>query len=402
MMEILLVDDSERKVKRLKEVLAGYSERIAFSECHDIVSAKKILIEKQFDLVVLDIQLPPREGETPKAEGGIELLRELHSRACYKKPLCIVGLTQYTESLAQVESLFSDKLWSIVLFDDTNDAWAERLKRKVDYLLQFKACEALKASYQCDLAIITALSSPEFESVMRLAEWKPCPVKGDSSHYSEATFSTSQKSLKVIAACAPQMGMPAAAVLATKLISNFHPRYLAMIGITAGVKGEVELGDILVADPSWDWGSGKRRGSEDGFFLDPEPMPERLDPHVRALFMDVQRDSSLLSTVRALWPGEKPSTDLHLHIGPCASGACVLADGITIDDIKRHSRKLIGVEMETYAVMHAAANAIDPRPFAFSMKGVCDFGDKNKQDVSQAYAAFATANLLHRIALKYF
>lgn len=30
-----------------------------------------------------------------------------------------------------------------------------------------------------------------------------------------------------------------------------------MTGIAAGIKGEVELGDILVFNPSWDSGSGK-------------------------------------------------------------------------------------------------------------------------------------------------
>ncbi len=27
-----------------------------------------------------------------------------------------------------------------------------------------------------------------------------------------------------------------------------------MLGICAGVKGKTELGDVIVADPSWDWG----------------------------------------------------------------------------------------------------------------------------------------------------
>ena len=51
--------------------------------------------------------------------------------------------------------------------------------------------------------------------------------------------------------------MTAAALTSLKLISAFRPRYIAMIGIAAGIRGRCQLGDIVVADPGWDWGSGK-------------------------------------------------------------------------------------------------------------------------------------------------
>ncbi len=403
MLDILLIDDAPHKLDRIRDALSAYKDKVSISDCRNIISAKKVLINRQFDLVVLDIQLPQRDGQMPLRRGGIDLLVDLHSRTCYKKPTCIVGLTEYPDSLSEVEPLFQDKLWSIVLYDGKSDDWADRLLGKVDYLLQTKSCVELDGPFNYDLGIITALPTPEFDAVLRLSTWKDKEIQDDSTRYSETTFESSQKILRVVAACTPQMGMPAAAVLATKLIFHFRPKYLAIIGITAGFPGDTRLGDILVADPCWDWGSGKRRATEGGGYqFDPEPLAERIDPHLRTLFQDVQRDAGLMSSIKTSWPGEKPSTDLRLLIGPCASGASVLADGITMKEIRAHNRKLIGVEMESYGVMHAAAQATQPRPFAFSLKSVCDFGDKTKQDASQTYSAYVTASLLHTIALKYF
>lgn len=61
----------------------------------------------------------------------------------------------------------------------------------------------------------------------------------------------------VYAASASRVGMPSASIISLKLISAFKPKYLAMTGITAGVPGKTRLGDVIAADPSWDWGSGK-------------------------------------------------------------------------------------------------------------------------------------------------
>jgi hypothetical protein len=41
------------------------------------------------------------------------------------------------------------------------------------------------------------------------------------------------------------------------MIYTFPPRYLAMAGIAAGIRAECDIGDVILADPVWDWGSGK-------------------------------------------------------------------------------------------------------------------------------------------------
>lgn len=405
MLDILVVDDSPIKLGKIRDLIRPYESagKMTVETCGSIGEAKRIMTEKQFDLVILDIQLPQHDGGTPKKEGGIELLRELRTRSTFKKPHCIVGLTEYDEILRAVAPGFDSELWCIVLFSNSDDGWSDRLIGKIEYLLEAKSCGDRGAAYSCDLGIVTAIQTPEFDSVLRLGEWAKKVVPGESCDFFTSTFSSAGKTLSVVATCAPQMGMPASAVATTKLITNFRPRYLAMVGISGGVKGGANLGDIVIADPCWDWGSGKRRVRDDGkVVFEPDPMPERLTPHVKTLFMDVRRDKDLLFQVRNSFQGVKPKSDLSLHIGPFASGATVLADGQTVGEIKEHSRKLLGVDMEAYGVMYAAANASEPRPYPFSMKSICDFADAKKGDSLQEYSAHVSATLLYRIALKYF
>lgn len=72
----------------------------------------------------------------------------------------------------------------------------------------------------------------------------------------------------------------------------------------------------------------------------------------------------------------------------------MLQDRLIVDEILTQHRKTIGVEMESYSIFVAAAEAPHPQPRAFSMKAVCDFADEFKNDNHQAYAAYASAGAL--------
>lgn len=405
MINVLIIDDDSIKLEKIKNVFTSYRQiplqNIHVCKC--MVDAKKSLRENQYDLVILDIQLPVHFGDDPVLTGGLDLLREIHERTIYQKPHCIMGLSAYTETIDEANSMFQDKLWSIVLYKPSDSDWSNRLDRKIEYILESVSNNNQGHSeFDYNLAIITALPSPEFSNVQDLTDWESLSIQSDSTRYTTGRFTAGDKSLKVVAGCAPQMGMPAAAVLATKMISHFKPEYLCMVGITAGVMDSVALGDIIVADPSWDWGSGKLRESSEGTMLLPDPMPERLEPKTRAMLRDAALDKTMIQEIWNSWKGNKPDVPPVFHVGPSVSGASVVADGQIVEAIKSHSRNLIGLEMEAYGIMHAASNSVGNRPLAFSMKSVCDFADKSKSDDIQDFAAFMSANLLKKMALKYF
>lgn len=404
MLSILVVDDSRSKVKKVSKILEQYEEIPASSILivEDVLSAKRVLKEKQIDLMILDIQLPMRVGEDPILDAGIDLLREIHDRSVYIKPICIIGLTQYETSLRDVQALFEDMLWNLVLYEESSDKWCCRIKCKINYLIEMKRIGVEKTEYKNELGIVVALNTPEFTHVLRRFSLAEKPILGDSTEYFHGELSKSSGTLRVVGACAPQVGMTATAVLSTKIGFHFTPKYLAMVGIMAGIRNEVEIGDVLIADPSWDWGTGKCRSNGSNSDFQPEPLQERLHPRIRALFYDVQRDEAMLASIWSSYEGNKPSKPPRLHIGPCVSGASVLADSQIVASIKAQNRKLLGIEMESYGLMHSANNLIDPKPYSFSIKVVCDYADEDKNDCMQEYAAYVSAYLLYKIASKYF
>ncbi len=74
-----------------------------------------------------------------------------------------------------------------------------------------------------------------------------------------------------------------------------------------------------------------------------------------------------------------------------ASCASVIADPAVVEEIAVHARKLIGMDLETYAVYYAGRACPHPKPDVISLKSVCDFADEDKDDTFQNYAAYTSA-----------
>ena len=98
-------------------------------------------------------------------------------------------------------------------------------------------------------------------------------------------------------------------------------------------------------------------------------------------------------------PSAKPKTILNIHIGPMASVPAVIQNRNEIDKIKGHSRKLIGIEMESYGVFYSAANSSNPKPIVISMKSASDFADEHKSDNYQEYSAYTSAQFAYKLIM---
>jgi nucleoside phosphorylase len=174
-----------------------------------------------------------------------------------------------------------------------------------------------------------------------------------------------------------------------------------MTGIAAGIPDKVRFGDVIVADPSWDWGSGKWTLKDGELLFSADHHQLHFTPEIRRKFNLMALDKPALSRIKESWPADKPSHDLTIRVGPLGSGAAVLADGSLVEMIKHHQRKVLGVDMETYGVFAAAEEGPTPRPEAFSMKSVVDFADATKDDKFQRYAAFTSAEALRHFVETY-
>lgn len=257
--------------------------------------------------------------------------------------------------------------------------------------------------FDYDVAIICALEHPELTAVFAAFNGETSWASvGDSrmSHVYRATelSTTSGATLRVVATTASSMGLTAAAIATTQTIFQFRPRLVLMVGIAAGTRSvDKRFGDVLVADPSVDYNSGKVAVANGIREFLPDPYPIGLNARLRCVLQKYRRPQAVFEEIRAKWGAALPTGPNRLHIGPLGAADQVLDDESRILEIQKNWRKLIGVEMEAYGVYRACHEAPEPKPRFVSMKSVCDFAAE-KSDSWQDYAAyFAACFALHFI-----
>jgi nucleoside phosphorylase len=253
--------------------------------------------------------------------------------------------------------------------------------------------------YETDIGIICALEFPEFAAVTKVFSdniWTELSNPRFTHVYRESSIRTIKgELLKIIGTTSTSMGLTAAAIATTQLIMQFKPRIVVMIGIAAGThSGGKQFGDILTADPSVDYNSGKVVDEKGIRGFQPDPYPIGLNPRLRSVLAKYRGNHSVFEKIRSEWKGTVPSKGNHLHVGPLGAADQVIDDASRIIEIQNNWRKLIGVEMETYGVYRAVYEAPEPKPRVVSFKSVCDFAAE-KTDSWQEYAAFTAASFAY-------
>jgi nucleoside phosphorylase len=277
------------------------------------------------------------------------------------------------------------------------------LKRAITIDENIKGKDIIDNSY--DIAIITALIKPELEAVKKtLKNIKPINKAAysinDTTIYSEATIEGKNRELKVVYASDDMMGMPAITSLASRTISSFKPKYIVILGIAAGIEGDTNIGDIMVTEYSWDYGSGKRELINKKEVFRPYVNQLKIDEGLRKILLEYKSNTVLLNEIRDGYP-QPEETLLKLHIGPFSSGSAVISSDKFVDELKVEYKKLIGFDMEVYGVFCASESFPDGiKPKVLAIKGVSDFGTSNKNNPlkkhHQAYAAYTSAEFFKR------
>ncbi|WP_115552831.1 hypothetical protein [Xanthomonas arboricola] len=395
-MKILIVDDEYDKIA---DIIAVVRQAVPAIECEHVttaVEARDRVSKYEYDFMVVDLNLPSVLGEPPSANGGIELVRMLLLDSRCKIPNAIEFLTGKDDGLEESSQAVDSVGGRLTRYiSDAND-WKKILRGRVEMAMRQRA----RARPRVDVAIIAALRDVELEAVLSLPYgWKSVAYPEDSVTYYLGSFKANGRLINVAAAAAMRKGMASSAALASRMLSTFRPSLVVMPGICAGMVGKTRFGDIVVADPAWDWGSGKRVSDEDGrrFLLSPHQTP--LHPSLRRIVLELTSDHEVAKRISAGWEGESPEGKLGTYIGPFASGASVLADGETMREIKLHqNRDVLGVDMEAYAVMDAVSYSAGPHEArAISIKSVCDFADGEKGDKWQRYAAYTSASFMDEV-----
>ncbi|PRQ02206.1 5'-methylthioadenosine/S-adenosylhomocysteine nucleosidase [Enhygromyxa salina] len=392
---ILIVEDDRTKYLRIRGVVAGLAgKKVDIARAPDAASALNMMRDAAYDLLILDLLLPVRAGDTPKKDSGLDIARKIQRDRIFNTPANVIALTGYENIKDEQVAAFHEWGWLLVQYSMAGGEWVGALENTVNRIFRTDRTPH-QTQHMSDAVIITAVRSIEFEALRRTAPAiERIQGTDEKNVYWKATLK-SATSRQVICTSAQEMGMPMSAALAMKCTMLYRPRLLCMCGIAAGTGGG--FGDILVATKSWDYGSGKIHTSLDDneSIFRPRPSYHRAASDLAALFGEFEKDEEKkLIEFWDEWRGDKPTSPPRIRRGPLASGASVIASAEFMQKLASRDDRIIGVEMEAYGLFAAADIAPEPSPKVVVMKSVCDFGDTNKDDKYQDYAAESSARCL--------
>ncbi len=407
MITILILEDDNNKLTEIYNTIKknGISKNY-IRHVDNVRSAKEELDSHRFDLLILDINTPLYDNQESIKDGGTTLLKYItKSSSSAKKPTHIVGLTAYKEIKAKETPYFESLAWTIIEYSPRSDEWSEALSNKITHICNDEKAkeEERRKKYDYDVCILTALENPELSAVRSLdLEWKILEIEGDHALYHEAELQGNNRTIKIVAATTAEMGIAASSALTTKMAMTFKPQYIWMLGICAGIKGKVNIGDIIIADRCWNYESGKYKENADGdITFEPDPYQENVSHEISSKLSFAANDEDLYLKIKQDYRERKPSNDLSAHLGPIGSGSAVVSSEKFLAEVKKQNRKLIGIEMEAYGVLSAAKKVPDPKPIVIIAKSVCDFADDQKNDDYQEYAAYTSSSFFINFTRKY-
>lgn len=272
------------------------------------------------------------------------------------------------------------------LYIEVSGTSAEDVDRVLSSAIQRVRSDIEEASVQMsepseketDVAILVALDK-ELDSVLNAkGNWESQQFPDDIRTYYR---STTPAGVSVVAARSSGMGQLSAALLARDVIAHFHPKKIILVGIAAGIGGEVSLGDLVISDQVVDYELGKvtDRGTM------PRWSVHRSDALLRERLLDY-KDTTWLDTIAEPRPDGRLKNRPVIHTGVVLSGNKVIADSQAAGSLNAIWTRAVALEMEAAgiaAALHQSAN-----PIAFVMvKGICDHANSSKNDEWQKYAA---------------
>lgn len=232
-----------------------------------------------------------------------------------------------------------------------------------------------------DFLIITTVQEEfdaVFETLNQIAQDVPCTCHTVHGFFISTPFGNRTIALSK----SHRMGTVAAALNAQKCILEVSPRLVILVGITAGIRGEVNLGDLVIPDRIVEYESTKV--AVDG---------ERNQGLIRETHGEVRQKISMWGERNLYLNSIKQDvldsvtidifserSDIQIHTGAMASGNKVITDPKFIHKIQTiFGRKIISIEMEAIGVAEACDTNSERIPFIV-IKSVSDFADSTKND----------------------
>lgn len=406
MIKILIVDDRAEKIAAIRKVLV---ERCSVAdddidEAKSVSSGLKALKTKFYDLVLLDLLLPQfDDDETANEDGGLSFLKSLNSAGDLTLPLQIICLTEFADILNEKRSEYDRLMVSSIVKKDGDSQWIDQIAALVNYSQRLrKHVEGvLVEKNKFDVGIVCALQE-EFEMLQEVfghKKWTDFELAGCAYRMKEIHLTTKDMGqVRVVAACACQAGGVATAALSSLMYGTLKVDFLFMTGFTGGIarKGEIRLGDVMVAKSIQDYAAGKVAEQESGNVkLLKENLVIQANADLLSKMTEFVADQEVIDGINARVKAARLNVEdreqYKVHVAPTASGPFVMTSPTMVEELKKADRNMSAIDMEGYALYYTAHAFNKP---ALWIKGVSDMMDADKDDRYHQTAAFASATLL--------
>ncbi|MFL5352994.1 AAA family ATPase [Archangium sp.] len=251
------------------------------------------------------------------------------------------------------------------------------------------------------LGIVIALRD-EFRELWQSLPKNRRTVRDEETRQQDYVFEAPGTGHTCVATLIGDMGETTAALQTERLLRRWKPRVTVMLGLAAGIHGDLRVGDVVVAtqvDHYLD-GAKARPGKTPGSFeLIPGGSVYRMDhglvtgvrnfefTHPELYLRWRQRREAVLAellpdaNVRATLLTHKlirPEPELHdAHL---ASGDIVGAAQEFSTWLRQRDRNLKALDMESAGLMAAAVRHVEPKR-TLILRGISDFGDERKSEL---------------------
>jgi nucleoside phosphorylase/CheY-like chemotaxis protein len=395
-MRVLVVDDDHEKVTLIRSFLVGRG--VASSDvlsAEHAAGARVLLANEAVDVLLIDVLLPARHGAAPLGTNSVELLRQIVEDGTSPAPRHIIGITASPAALAEFEDEFRSLVLQVLHVAPGERDWQGALNA---FMLHLGHINDARESNDYDICVLNALRVPELDAV--IATW---PLQLDAEKlinrnivYRSGAMLLNGVKKRVVCAHLSQMGPIASAHAATVLLEAFRPRVMLMTGICGGFADHVSIGDVVVAEKSWDWQAGK--WTEEGALataLDQRDGSAELIAQARGV-------EATLEELYQAYVGKRPDAPPKLAFGPIVTGSSVVAS-LDIQKVFRNQhRKMVGVDMECYGLYYAAENHAGAPVHVLCIKSVSDLADRAKGDDFQRYCSHMSALVALDVVKRHF
>lgn len=249
-----------------------------------------------------------------------------------------------------------------------------------------------------DVLILTALpvELAAAKKAFDIADDIPPCVTSNGIHFWPIVIQRSDGPMTGIVASFAGAGNVNASAITTILLSEFKPKKVIMMGIAAGAREKMVLGEVIVSDRIVYYESAA--ALEGGGLA---YRPETLRPHMSTQqnlnsYFATSSLSARLDERAQIMGFEMPASSqagnvaagITVSSATIASGELLIRDPVLLESFRSLHDKAYVAEMEAYGVFDACEKQKVP---ALIVRGISDFGDGTKDDAFHTIASVAAA-----------